>query len=715
MPLLSFVLVLHREQAYLEPFAASVLDQGGVDLELLVVDDASPDHGPQLADALAARDPRVRVIHLAQRAGLGPARNRALDEVAGDHVWFVNATDLLAEGALRAIADRLVQDEPDVLVVDHAHVDRAGRRRASVDGKLLGRVFAEGVGPLDGRKRLADLPPHVWNRTLRTAHLRAIEARFGDAGHSGLTVAWPALATAERIGVAPLPAYVRREPPNAVLEPATPADALDQHAAVWARLAALDVPPARAALVTRALLREELGLLARAPEAERRAIFHRVGEHRRAHGEGDLGGLPALQERMLERDRYDGFRAVGASLRAYRAARRRGGAVVRRARAAKAKAEGKELDRFYRSRLRQPIDPDLAVFAAYWNRGYACNPRAIYERARELVPSMRGVWVVEAKAAAKMPDGVEHVVAGSREYFDAIARARFFVNNINFPNHLVKRPEQIHVMTHHGTPLKRMGLDIPRVAGRKDNSALLRRCSRWDYSVSSNAFSTLIWERAYPTRYETLEVGYPRNDVLATATAEDVARIRDELGLAPGERAVLYAPTHREYQPDWVPTLDVAALADGLGEGWVLLDRRHYFMGSDPRLEGLRRRGRVRDVSDHPRVEDLCLAADALITDYSSIMFDYAVVDRPIVIHAPDWEVYKTMRGTYFDLLAEPPGVVTRTTAEAIEAFTSGAIGDATATAARAAFRARFCALDDGHAGERVVRRVWLGEPAVAR
>src|SRR5436309_15133508 len=114
-------------------------------------------------------------------------------------------------------------------------------------------------------------------------------------------------------------------------------------------------------------------------------------------------------------------------------------------------------------------------------------------------------------------------------------------------------------MTHHGTPLKRMGLDLRNTPGadsRIDFDALLRRCARWDYSVSQNAFSTRIWERAFPLEYESLEVGYPRNDRLTLATAEDVQRIRADLGVRPDQRVVLYAPTRREYQPDYVPIDD---------------------------------------------------------------------------------------------------------------------------------------------------------------
>jgi CDP-glycerol glycerophosphotransferase len=262
------------------------------------------------------------------------------------------------------------------------------------------------------------------------------------------------------------------------------------------------------------------------------------------------------------------------------------------------------------------------------------------------------------------------------------------------------------VMTHHGTPLKKMGLDQQdSPLSKMDFELLAMRCRRWDYSISANVFTTLQWERAFPFEYESLEVGYPRNDVLATATDADVERIRAELGISPGQIAVLYAPTHREYHTGYVPVLDAAAVAAELGPDYVVLSRAHYFYRSPGSRDA-----RVRDVSDHPSIEQLCLAANVLVTDYSSLMFDYGVLDRPIVIHAPDWEVYRTVRGTYFDLMEQPPGAITRTESEVADAVRAGD----PAPDARAAFRARFCSLDDGRAAERVVRRVWFGEPVEA-
>jgi CDP-glycerol glycerophosphotransferase (TagB/SpsB family) len=216
-----------------------------------------------------------------------------------------------------------------------------------------------------------------------------------------------------------------------------------------------------------------------------------------------------------------------------------------------------------------------------------------------------------------------------------------------------------------------------------------------------------MWERAFPSAHEVLEYGYPRNDVYYTATADDVARIRRELGVPEGRTAVLYAPTHRDYQTGFETGLDLEAFCEQAGEDVVVLLRAHYFYDRG----GRRSSDRIIDVTAHRSSEDVCLAADALITDYSSIMFDYANLDRPIVVYADDWDVYRETRGVYFDLMETPPGVVARTPEELARVFRDGAHRGREATAARAAFRARFCQFDDGRAAERVVRRVLLGEP----
>lgn len=441
----------------------------------------------------------------------------------------------------------------------------------------------------------------------------------------------------------------------------------------------------------------------RVPARRRRAFFRRAGRLYRRHrpaGYRVPGGSLGVQHRLLATGAYSAFRALRGANRAAAGAVRR----VPRPRMLRTRA-------FYAAQLRRPLDENLAVYCAYWGRGYACNPAAIHAKARELAPHIRSVFLVEPDAVDAVPKDVEYAVIGSRRSWEVLARAKYLVNNANFADAVVKRPGSVHVQTQHGTPLKKMGVDqstYPVVAAATGSfTKLLSRVDRWDYNLSSNRHSTQMWERAFPGGYEALEYGYPRNDVYCTATAEDVARVRERLGVPEGRTALLYAPTHRDHSTGFESRLDLEAFCEAVGDQFVVLLRAHYFYD-----EGSGRgSGRIIDVTGHRSSEDVCLAADALITDYSSIMFDYANLDRPVVVYADDWEVYRETRGVYFDVMEEPPGRVARTPGELAALFTDGSYADPEATALRARFRERFCQFDDGRAAERVVRRVLLGEP----
>jgi CDP-glycerol glycerophosphotransferase (TagB/SpsB family) len=241
-----------------------------------------------------------------------------------------------------------------------------------------------------------------------------------------------------------------------------------------------------------------------------------------------------------------------------------------------------------------------------------------------------------------------------------------------------------------------------------DFGRLLRHVDRWDYSVSASRHSSLVWERAYPAAFTCLEYGQPRTDVFHRATPEDVLALRDGLGIPRTATALLYAPTHRDYHSGYLPALDLPRLAEELGSGVVLLLRTHYLHPSGD--AACAAHPRIIDVSGHPSAEEVCLASDGLITDYSSLMFDYAGLDRPIVLHAADWDTYRATRGVYFDVTAHPPGPVARSQEELTDILATGSWSGPRSAQLRAAFRARFCPYDDGHAAERVVRRVFLRE-----
>ncbi|MEU0196563.1 MULTISPECIES: CDP-glycerol glycerophosphotransferase family protein [unclassified Streptomyces] len=655
--------------------------------------------------------PDVQVLPLPDGTGDAAARAAGAARASGRWLHFVHAKDGLPAGAPRTVAERVAElpGEVDVLLLDHVRSTWHTSGMPSPDGSLLARAGRADVA-LDDCAPLLRLTPLLGTRVLRADFWRAHEQRLttDDEPYAALA----ALLLADRVACLPHVAYEDRRLRPASLPPVTP----DQRYGLVERYESLlDLARDRRAAHTvlyDVMVRDCLRTFARGgmPDEVAREFFRRASLaalRRRPEGYRRPAGLEGVRRSLLEEGAYAKYRAFQAVNRTRRTAR---SAVRTRKRQVGAKLR----DHQYRRALGRPVNPNLAVFSAYWNRGVACNPAAIAAKLAELAPQIHAVWVVTEENAALLPPGTDHVVPGSRRYWEVLATAKYLVNNVNFPNAVVKRPDAVHVQTHHGTPLKRMGIDqlaYPAAAQGLDFQALLERIDKWDFSVSSNSHTTRMWERAYPSRYVSLDHGYPRNDVYYTAGAADIRAIRDRLGIAPGRRAVLYAPTHRDYEAGWTPRLDLAALADRLGEDTVLLVRGHYFYGgaASP-LTNLRRTGRIIDVSSYDPVEELCLAADALVTDYSSIMFDYANLDRPLVIHADDWETYRTTRGVYFDLMAEAPGPVARTQEELTEILTTDAWRDEGAAKARAVFRRRFCEYDDGRAAERVVRRVFLGQ-----
>jgi CDP-glycerol glycerophosphotransferase len=714
MPRLSIVLVVHREQAWIHGCVRSILEQSYRDLELIVIDDASPDHGPELLDEIAAADERVRLLHLSTPLPRGAARNIALDRADGDYVWFLRTIDRLPPEALARVVARVDETEPDVLLVDHVTTTAVGAQRPSSYSKVLAQAVKAGVFHVAERPAVADVGRFAGNVVMRRAHVLTLGVRFGEGGYDELSVTYPAVLAAERVSVLDGPGYIRRIIGNADTDPVVhgrPADVLPQYRVVFTVLDSYGgrARAGRRLLPTR-MVQHGLEILDTLPVDEQRPFFRALGAEWARQGRGSAKPGRRRERLIQQALRTRSFAAYrGLQNAAARVAKRAGDSAPATPRSMSDDADTAKLARYYEQQRELPLDPDLAVFAAYWYRGYFCSPRAIYEKARDLVPSMHGVWVVNADTAATMPAGVEYVVAGTEEYFRLLARATYFVNNVNFPNGWVKRDGQIHVQTHHGIPLKRMGMDLQGSPGEEHRTlkfpSLLRRIAKWDYSLTRNAFDTLCWEHAYPVPYTTLEIGLPRDDALVNATAEDARAIRDSLGIAAGKRVILYVPTHREYDRAMRAPADVSALAESLGPDDVLLVRAHYFSDRDP--TSTIDAGTAVDVSGYPTIEELYLAADVMITDYSSAMFDYALLDRPIVIFAPDWETYRTLRGTYFDLFAEPPGVVTTTQDGLVEALLSGAAESAEAAAARARFRSRFCQNADGYAAERCIRAVW--------
>ncbi|MFM9634471.1 MULTISPECIES: bifunctional glycosyltransferase family 2 protein/CDP-glycerol:glycerophosphate glycerophosphotransferase [Streptomyces] len=708
MPRFSIIVPSHGVAGRLSLALDSVLGQSFGDFELIPVCDALDAPAGALAAGYAARDSRVTPVFSPPSAGLAGARDTGMRAATGAYLLFLDGDDTLAPGALTALEARLAETgEVDVLYAEHERTPWWEGEPANPAAPLLAKAPKGAFAPAEAPEITGVRLP-VWSAAYRhdflTAHELTFPAgHFTDLGFGGLvTVHAERVAVLRSVVVRHL---LRRQGSRLNLPGEHHADLLEQTDLVLTGAAGRGFTGDLFGQLFAAVLKTAAHP-ARLPASARRAFFRRAAALYRRHRPAGFrrpGGSLGVQHRLLAAGAYTAFRALRGANRKLSAAADR----IPRPRGLRTRL-------YYRLQLRRPIDPHLAVYCAYWGRGYACSPAAIHAKAAELAPHIRSVFLVEPDQAHAVPPGVDHAVIGSRRAWQVLARAKYLVNNANFAEGVVKREGSVHVQTQHGTPLKKMGVDqstYPVVAAATGSfTKLLGRVDRWDYNLSSNTHSTQMWERAFPGSYEQLEYGYPRNDVFCTATAEDVARVRRELGVPEGSTAVLYAPTHRDHRTGFDAGLDLEAFCEAAGDDVVVLLRAHYFYD-----RGVRRgSGRIIDVTARRSSEDVCLAADALITDYSSIMFDYANLDRPIVVYADDWDVYTETRGVYFDLLAAPPGPVARTPGELARVFADGSYASAASRSLRNIFRARFCQFDDGRAAERVVRRVLLGEPAEA-
>lgn len=367
------------------------------------------------------------------------------------------------------------------------------------------------------------------------------------------------------------------------------------------------------------------------------------------------------------------------------------------------------LQRWYASDEHR-LDPGLVYFQSYLGASATDSPLAVHEALRHARPDLRTVWGVD-EAASWTPPGAARVQLRSREWYAALATAGHLVVNIDVDRFFVKRPGQRVLQTYHGYPAKAMGRMAWEAKGwsrARQELVLGQTRDLWDLVMCGHPAMARHFREQFDYRGEIFGEGYPRHDALVGPGSEELrATTRRRLGIRDDQRVVLYAPTWRDdlatnhRVAPLAAAFDLAEAAMLLGDDYVVLLRGHRFHRTRPQGAG----ARILDVTDHPEIDELVLACDVAVLDYSSLRFDVLAAGRPTVFLVPDLDRYAgQVRGFLHDFVASAPGPLVATTSEAVAELRDLDGLRTRHGAAYDAFRTRFLGeWLDGHAAERAV------------
>ncbi|WP_445505610.1 CDP-glycerol glycerophosphotransferase family protein [Niallia sp. 03091] len=365
-----------------------------------------------------------------------------------------------------------------------------------------------------------------------------------------------------------------------------------------------------------------------------------------------------------------------------------------------------------------PSKKNTIVFESFLGKQYSCNPRAIYEYIQEHHPEYKLYWSVDKRFIQNFDNrGIDIVPRFSVKWLFTMSRAQYWVSNSRLPLWIPKPKYTTYLQTWHGTPLKRLAADMdevhmPGTNTEKYKKNFLMEASNWDYLISPNQYSSEIFARAFGFDKTMIESGYPRNDALFNDnTQENLAALKEKFGLPLDKKVILYAPTWRDdqfygkgkYKFDL--ELDLNKLREELGDEYIIVLRMHYLVAEN--LDLTPYSGFAYDFSNYEDIRELYLISDLLITDYSSVFFDYGNLRRPMIFYVYDIDSYRDkLRGFYFDFEKTAPGPLAKTTDEVIDYIKQASTKPLDHQFDQ--FYQQFCYLEDGEASKRVVEEVFL-------
>ena len=362
------------------------------------------------------------------------------------------------------------------------------------------------------------------------------------------------------------------------------------------------------------------------------------------------------------------------------------------------------------------VDDKTIIFISFHGKGYLCNPKYIHQ---ELLKDPRFKdykFIFPLKNKNEVIEGAKVIKYRGLEYFYYLAKSKFWVVNCKLPSYCLKKDNQVYIQTWHGTPLKRLAHDIET---KEDITFYRSKMSRnemtesydvdvakYDYLISPNKYSSEIFESCFKINPEKIrEYGYPRNDYLVNITNKEIDAIKEKYNIAKNKKVILYAPTWRDNkfnEKGYIHELKVNfnKWKEKLGDDYVVIFKPHYLISNN--FKDLKLDNFLFSFSENTDINELYVISDLLVTDYSSVFFDYAILNRPIIFYMYDLEEYRDeLRGFYLNIEEDLPGEITTDEDELLNIICDKEYKLSSEKLDK--FRSIYNNLEDGKASKRVI------------
>lgn len=329
-----------------------------------------------------------------------------------------------------------------------------------------------------------------------------------------------------------------------------------------------------------------------------------------------------------------------------------------------------------------PVNDQVVFFESNVGRNYSSNPKYVYEEMvkQGLDKEFKCIWSLE-DLGLEIPGNAKKVKRARLKYLYYLAIAKIWVCDTRQPSFLIKRPETTYIQLWHGTPLKKLAMDMDVLSMSEGmelseyKKLFLENTKTWDYLISQSEYTTEKFKSCFAFEKEILETGFPRNDVLFDKNNEkSIKLLKNKYSLPLDKKIILYAPTWRddEFYENGIYKfslqIDLDLLQKELGDTHIILVKLHYLVKDS--LDWSKYEGFVYECDHLGDIQELYLISDYLITDYSSVMFDYALLRRPMIIYAYDYENYRdNLRGFYFNIFDEFPGPIVNNSPDLLESI----------------------------------------------